>query len=95
MAKAGVYAIVNLVTGCAYVAATADMDRRWEMQRAQLQQGRHPNAALQRDWNQLGARAFRFVVLERVERAEHLRAAEQRHLANLGSLVYNGQAPAC
>jgi hypothetical protein len=94
MDQAGVYAILNLVTGRAYVAATTDMTLRWEMHQAQLQRGRHPHAALQQDWNQFGARAFRLVVLERVERAEHLRTAELQHLANLGSMAYNSQAPA-
>ena len=93
MAQAGVYAILNVVSGYAYVAATTDMPLRWEMHQAQLQQRRHPNAALQQDWNQLGASAFRFVVRERVARAELLRAAEQRHLANLGSSTYNSRVP--
>jgi hypothetical protein len=89
----GVYAILNVVTGRVYVAATTDMALRWETHRAQLQQGRHPNVTLQQDWNELGAASFRFVVLERVERATDLRAAERRQRANLGSLVYNHPAP--
>jgi hypothetical protein len=88
----GVYAILNLVTGCAYVAATTDMTLHWEIQRAQLQHGQHPDAALQQAWTRYGAIAFRFIVLEQVACPTHLRAAEQRHLTKRWPSVYNRQA---
>ena len=61
---AGVFCVRNTTSGKALVGSSADLPAMLNRQRAQLKFGAHPNRALQRDWNALGADAFAFEVLD-------------------------------
>ncbi|MBN2353062.1 MAG: GIY-YIG nuclease family protein [Spirochaetales bacterium] len=63
---AGVYRIRNTLNGKSFLASTLDLDGRLNSHRFRLSAGSHPNEALQRDWNGLGADAFAFETCETV-----------------------------
>lgn len=63
----GVYRVRNAVSDKVLVGASANLPAILNRHRAQLRLGIHPNRDLQRDWNELGADAFEFHVLDRLE----------------------------
>jgi hypothetical protein len=60
----GIYRVHNTSNGRSLVGRSVDLPAILNRERAQLRLGVHRNAALQRDWNQLGAAAFVFEVLD-------------------------------
>jgi hypothetical protein len=60
----GLLQIRNLVDGRTLLIGTVDLPARINRERAQLRLGCHRHAALQADWQQLGADAFAFEVLD-------------------------------
>jgi hypothetical protein len=60
----GVFRVLNTASGKAFVGASVDVPSMLNRVRTQLRLGGHPNRALQRDWNALGADAFTFEVLD-------------------------------
>ncbi len=60
----GVFRVLNTVNGKSLVGTSVDLPSMLNRQRAQLSFGGHPNRALQRDWNEMGAQAFTFEVLD-------------------------------
>jgi hypothetical protein len=63
----GVYRVHNTVSGKSLIAGSTDLNAALNRQRAQLRFGGHPDRQLQADWNQLGADAFVFEVLDTIE----------------------------
>ncbi len=61
---AGVYCVRNLRDGRALVVRSTDVRSGLNRERSSLRFGGHPHAALQRDWDALGADAFAFEVLD-------------------------------
>jgi hypothetical protein len=66
----GVYRILNTASGKALVGVSTDLPAILNRHRAQLRLGRHANATLQKDWNDLGAEAFVFEVLDTLAPSE-------------------------
>lgn len=64
--EAGVYAIRNSQNGKRFVDSLTNMKRLNGVQ-FQLDMGSHLNKELQQEWNQFGAAAFTFEVLELLE----------------------------
>ena len=60
----GIFRVRNLVNGRSFVGSTANLPAMLNRQRAQLSMGRHPNRALQKDWDELGPDAFEFDVVD-------------------------------
>ncbi len=60
----GVYQIKNNVNGKIFISSFANLKNKWLTIKMQLDMGRHPNAELQEDWNELGEEAFSYSVLE-------------------------------
>jgi len=60
----GVYRVRNTVNGKSFVGASADLQAIFNRHRAQLRFGMHPVKALQKDWNEFGAEAFEFEILD-------------------------------
>ena len=67
---AGVFRVRNTATGKSLVGSTVNLPGMLNRQRFQLENGSHPDAELQRDWNELGPDAFEFEVLDRLEPAK-------------------------
>lgn len=64
---AGVFQIKNTVTGKVLLGSSLNLDGALNGHRFSLSHGSHRNAALQRDWDEHGASAFTFEILERVK----------------------------
>ncbi len=58
----GIYLIWCRKTSRFYVGKSEDISRRWDEHYAALNAGKHPNALLQREWNQYGSDAFVFLI---------------------------------
>jgi hypothetical protein len=67
---AGVFRVRNIVTGKSLIGPTLNLPGMLNRQRFQLENGSHPDAELQGDWNELGPAAFEFEVLDRLEPKE-------------------------
>jgi len=78
--SSGIYIIVNVVTGEAYIGSSVDLATRMSQHRALLNAGRHHNPKLQADWNALGEESFLFDVLEVVHGHSQVTVVEQRYL---------------
>ena len=98
----GVYRVYNTVKRKSLIGASNDLPSMLNRQQAQLRMSVHPNRELQRDWNELGADAFEFEVLDTLtapEQGDHdptqdLRALEELWLDKLspfGDQGYNNE----
>jgi group I intron endonuclease len=88
--RCGIYAVVNTVTGRAYVGGSENIPGRWSHHKWALRRGMHHNAEFQTDWNNLGAAKFKFAVLTECP-SSALRDEERRAIADAASAsgVYN------
>jgi len=78
--QAGVYTILNLVTGKCYVGSSNNVAHRWECHLSRLNNGKHSLSALQSDWQRYGPDAFAWSLVEVcATRAEAIRR-EQYHI---------------
>lgn len=76
----GVYAIVNSVTGKAYIGSAVNIRRRWTQHRRELRDGTHNNGYLAASWAKRGEDAFTFHVIEEVPDSLSLVEREQAWL---------------
>lgn len=60
----GVYGVRNLASGKLLIGVARDVPGKLNSHRAQLRMHAHRNAALQADWDALGADAFAFETLD-------------------------------
>jgi len=60
---AGLYIIENTMTSKIYVGCSTQLPRRWSQHKRELNKGDHINSYLQRDYEEYGSSAFKFVVL--------------------------------
>jgi hypothetical protein len=67
---AGVFRVLNTIVNKSLVGSSRDLASMLNRQRFQLEHGSHPNRDLQKDWNQLGADAFAFEILDTLSRSE-------------------------
>lgn len=84
----GIYAIFNLANEGFYVGSAKNLLKRKQHHFRDLATGKHKNPHLQRAYDLYGLDAFRFDVLEHVERLEDLLTREQHYIDNLNP-VYN------
>ena len=98
----GVFRVRNTVNGKSLVGTSVDLPSILNRERAQLNFGGHPNRELQREWNEMGAGAFTFEVLDTLaprqepdyDPADDLRALEALWLEKLqpfGDRGYNAR----
>jgi hypothetical protein len=86
----GVVKLTNTQNGRVFVAAYPNLKNREVVLHMQLDDGKHPNAALQADWKEYGGDAFVYEVLEKRDAAkvDDVRFAaqqlEKRYLELLG-----------
>lgn len=76
ISKSGIYRIVHVESGRAYVGQSIDVNRRWGQHRSALQHDRHHSDYLQKAWVKHGADAFAFELLEECD-PNDLTAQEQ------------------
>jgi group I intron endonuclease len=75
-----IYRITCTANDKFYIGSTVNKAQRWARHRRQLRDGTHPNKNLLASWAKYGEEAFLFEVLEEVESAGALFAAEQKYL---------------
>jgi group I intron endonuclease len=63
----GVYRIKNEKNGKLLVGSSPNLDGIWNRHQFELSLGNHRNRQLQQEWNEYGADAFSFEVLERLK----------------------------
>lgn len=88
MLAVGIYSIINLVTGQAYIGSSTDILYRLATHLSELRTRRHPNPHLQRAWNLYGQECFTVVILQIVEDKDTLLQVEQWYLDSWPAL-YN------
>ncbi|MDR2587405.1 MAG: GIY-YIG nuclease family protein [Coriobacteriales bacterium] len=66
----GVVKLTNTVTDKVFIASYPNLKNKELVLRAQLDDGRHPNAALQADWRTFGSNSFAYEVLEQKDAAK-------------------------
>jgi hypothetical protein len=64
---AGIYRVRNSVTRKSLVGSATDLRGMLNRQRFQLENGLHPDRELQGDWDELGAAAFEFGILDQLK----------------------------
>ena len=64
---AGIYRVRNTATGKSLIGSSPNLPGMLNRRRFQLENGSHPDRELQEDWKDLGAEAFAFEVLDRLE----------------------------
>lgn len=82
----GVFRVLNTVNGKSFVGTSKDLPAMLNRQQAQLRMGGHPNRALQKDWEEFGAEAFEFEVLDTLaapDRTDYDPTADLRALGEL------------
>nr|WP_295865805.1 GIY-YIG nuclease family protein [uncultured Chitinophaga sp.] len=65
--RMGVFRLRNKQDNRVWIHHSMDLDRAWNSVRLQLQSDRHPNAALQEDWNRLGEENFAYEIVEELK----------------------------
>mgnify|MGYP006342118523 CR=1 FL=1 len=63
----GVYQIKNNENSKVLIGTSCNLKNRWLTLRMQLESKRHPNARLQKDWNDFGPDSFSYEVIEEKE----------------------------
>jgi group I intron endonuclease len=58
--ESGVYQILCVPTGKAYVGSAVNLAKRWQEHRWMLRRGQHHSQYLQRAWDKYGETAFAF-----------------------------------
>jgi group I intron endonuclease len=91
----GIYLIMNIVTGVAYVGSSVNMRKRTSEHRRKLNKGIHTNTHIQSSWDKHGESSFEFSVIVEVLLSEHLIECEQYWIDtySMQGSVYN-KAPA-
>ncbi|MBN1155011.1 GIY-YIG nuclease family protein [candidate division KSB1 bacterium] len=64
---AGVYRVRNNVNGKSFLGSAPNLSGKLNSQRFQLELGSHRHRELQKDWNEFGATAFTFEILDQLE----------------------------
>lgn len=76
----GIYKIINIINNKFYVGSAVDLKRRKTRHFSELRNGKHNNRHLQAAWVKYGEQSFIFVVVEELDTAADLLAAENKWL---------------
>lgn len=90
-----IYKITNEKTGKAYIGSTKDLKHRMKSHISKLENIKHSNKELQKDWNIYELKNFSFEVLEIVELKSKLPIKEKEYIDQYKKLngVYNKSDP--
>lgn len=83
--KSGVYLIRCLVNGKVYIGSAVNMCTRWSVHRCLLNQNKHKNWRLQKEWNEYGCDQFTWEVLEYVYNLRVLAQVEDEYITRYKS----------
>lgn len=68
--KMGVFQIRNTLNNKVFIEGSANLDSIWNRHRMQLNFGNHPNAALQKEWNESGESNFTYEIIAELNETE-------------------------
>lgn len=91
--QAGVFQIKNTINGRVFLGSSLNLHGPLNKHRFALKLGGHPCAALQKDYNQHGADAFVFEILEVVEKKDDLGFSVEEELKRLETRWLTALAP--
>lgn len=66
----GIYKITNLINNKIYIGSSKKILSRWRNHISELKNNKHSNMFLQEEWNEYGAEAFVFEVVEECEESK-------------------------
>lgn len=97
----GVFRVFNTANEKSFIGTSTNIPAMLNRQKAQLQMGAHPVAALQSDWNSLGPDVFTFETLDTIQPkdtpgydpADDLRVLEELWLDRLSPFDDRGYNP--
>lgn len=89
----GVFQIRNKANGKIFIESSANLDTIWNRHRFQLQMGGHPNAELQKDWNQTGEENFVFEILEEIRQEGGTTADYTQEIKTLAEMLMETLQP--
>ncbi|GFN29936.1 GIY-YIG nuclease family protein [Paenibacillus xylaniclasticus] len=69
----GVFRIVHIPSGTAFIGSSLNLEAAWNRERFQLNLGAHPCKAMQEAWSHDGEEAFRFEIVEKVKTEDDVR----------------------
>ncbi|MFW9916218.1 MAG: GIY-YIG nuclease family protein [Candidatus Thorarchaeota archaeon] len=78
----GIYAIINIETGKAYIGQSMQVWNRLEGHLGQLRRDSHSNYDLQKDFEKHGENSFKIRILEFIEREDKTEAQLRKELFN-------------
>lgn len=85
----GIYRITNKITGCEYIGASSNIEKRWAKHKSELRGNYHHNPPLQRSWDKYGENNFEFNILEKCSK-EELLLREQYYVKLYNTKIPNG-----
>jgi hypothetical protein len=68
--KIGVFQIRNTTNNKIYIDSSTDLVAIWNREKFQLKLGSHPNAELQKEWNEFGEEKFVYEILSEVKQED-------------------------
>jgi hypothetical protein len=68
--KIGVFQIRNTTNNKIYIDSSTDLIAIWNREKFQLKLGSHPNAELQKEWNEFGEEKFVYEILSEVKQED-------------------------
>ncbi|MBN8688225.1 MAG: GIY-YIG nuclease family protein [Chitinophagales bacterium] len=69
--RIGVFQIRNTVNNKIYIESSTDLAAIWNRNRFQLNNGLHPNAMLQKEWNEFGQDSFNYEILSEIKQDDN------------------------
>lgn len=84
-----VYWIENIINGKKYVGSTTNYNKRCIKHRCELKSGYHHNKNLQKEYDEYGANAFKYTILQKCSSEKELRDKEQDYI---DQLIEKGEA---
>lgn len=91
MATTGIYSIQNKINNKVYLGSSIDIKKRWERHKNDLNNKKHVNQSLQKDWNEYGSGNFKFSVIKQCEESE-LKFIELEEIYSSWEELYNVQS---
>jgi hypothetical protein len=92
MSTRGVYAILHVPSGSAYIGSSVHVTNRYTWHRTMLRSNEHPSPALQALWNKTDESEWRFVLLMFC-RSKEIRNKEDEATINWPGTVLNDRPP--
>lgn len=79
----GIYQIRCKINARCYIGRANDINKRWSQHKNKLNNGKHVNQKLQKDWSKYSETNFEFTIIHRWKVGEVLEESEDMWIAQL------------